>query len=156
MDSIKQWAFSVSGAMVAAGLCRRLIPRGGMEKLFRATVSVFFLCCLLSPFALERPAVDFQAQAYPQEAIEERARRLEEAVASQTEEAARWEAARLVGEKLDELGINYRDVAIKIEQNEITAEVILDRSHERDHVAIQAALEDALGFRVRLGYQSSP
>ena len=55
MEGIKQWAFSVCAAMVACGLCQMLLPKAGMEKIFRMTVSIFFLCCLLSPIVLQNP-----------------------------------------------------------------------------------------------------
>jgi hypothetical protein len=135
-----------------------------MEKLFRAVVSVFFLCCLLSPFALaiDLPTLDLEAAPYPAAEIEARAQRLEDVLSAQTDDAVRWEAAKLVGEKLAERGINYHDVAISIEQNgqsagaALSADVILDRRHEPDHRAIQSQLEEALGFPVRLLYGSPP
>jgi hypothetical protein len=157
MQSLQQWALSLSAAMVTAGICHILTPHGSMEKIFRATVSVFFLCCLVSPFVLDSAALELQAREYPEAAIEERARRLEGAVDAQTEEAARWEIAKLVGEKLDELGINYRGVAITMEQNgqsgvRPSAEITLESVHEKDHREIKAALERELGFEVRLRY----
>jgi hypothetical protein len=157
MDSLKQWALALSAAMVAAGLCRMLMPSGSMEKMFRTAVSVFFLCCLLSPFVLELPSLAIQPEDTSGAEIEERVRRLEDAVHSQTEDAARWELAKLVGEKLAELGINYYDVTITMEQNGQsgalpTAAITLDPVRERDHRAIKAALERELGFAVRLEY----
>lgn len=160
MDAIKQWAFSICAAMVAAGLAQMLLPKSGMEKIFRTTVSIFFLCCLLSPIVLRDPGLRLELQEYSQSEIDARARRLTKTIDSQTGEAMQWQLEKIISEKLSQMGINYHQITININNNgqsgqEIqSVEIILDRVHEKDHQKIHAELARALGLTVRLGYKS--
>ena len=52
MEAVRQWAFGLCAAAVACALAQLVLPGAGMQRVFRITCSVFFLCCLLSPVAL--------------------------------------------------------------------------------------------------------
>lgn len=49
MDAIKQWAVTCCFAALAAGIANIAIPKGNMEKVCRFAVSLFFMCCVLTP-----------------------------------------------------------------------------------------------------------
>lgn len=158
MDAIKQWAFSICAAMVACGLAQMVLPNSGMEKIFRTTVSVFFLCCLLSPVFLRVPSLQIELQESTRSDIEQRAARLTGEVERQAADTAGSELRKIVEEKLAQMGINYLDIAININTNGQSAEdaaqvdILLDAAQEAGHGALQAELAQALGVDIRLQY----
>ena len=158
MDALKQWAFSICCAMVACGMAQLLLPKSGMERIFKLCVSVFFLCALLSPILLASPELRISVEEYSQEDIQRRAARLEELVESQAERAAGESLEKIVADKLLEKGIKYSSITININtsgQNTAQAPmatIILDREHESRHEAIHRELTAELGLEVRLGY----
>lgn len=159
MDGIRQWAFSVCSAMVACGIAGLVLPRGNLEKMFRLTVSVFFLCCLLSPVILPSSSLNISVREHSQEDIRSRADRLTEATQDQAGEFAVRSLEKIIAAKLDEMGIKYGDITINIStsgQSEgwvETVEIILDRQHEPRHAQILQSLEDAFELQFRLGYR---
>ena len=158
MEAIKQWAFSICAAMVACGLSQMLLPKSSMEKIFRTTVSVFFLCCLLSPLVLQKPELRIELEEYAQSDIDARAARLRQVVQSQTAQASEGELKKIIAAKLSQMGINYHSITINMSingqsENGIdSVEIELARSHAKDHDTIHAELAEAFGIPVRLGY----
>ena len=160
MEGIRQWAFSICAAIVACGIARMLVPKTSLEKIFSLTVSVFFLCCLLSPALLRAPRVSIELREYSQEEMNERARALQEVVGRQQNAAEEESVRKIIAEKLSQMGIKYYSVTIDITtegQSEAacTATIILDNTHRQDHDRIAERLERELGIQVRLGYQSA-
>lgn len=49
MDAIKSWAVTVCLAALAAGIAGIVAPSGKLEKTYRFAVSLFFLCCMVTP-----------------------------------------------------------------------------------------------------------
>lgn len=49
MDALKSWGLAVCFAALAAGIAAIITPSGKMEKMFKLTISLFFLCCILVP-----------------------------------------------------------------------------------------------------------
>ncbi|MDR2932906.1 MAG: stage III sporulation protein AF [Oscillospiraceae bacterium] len=158
MDGIRQWAFSACVAMVTCGIARLILPKGNLQKVFSITVSVFFLCCLLLPIAVEFPNIQIQTETYSQEEIERRAKALTDMVGSQTGRAAEDNIKKIIAEKCAEMGIKYMDITININTNgqngpEIeSVDVTLEKAHEYRHDAIHRELANSLGLKVRLGY----
>jgi len=159
MDAIRQWAFSICSAMVACGIAGLILPRGNLEKMFRLSVSVFFLCCLLSPVLLPKSALRFDLKEYTQEDIQERADAVTRVAEDQSLEAARENLEKIIGEKLGEMGIKYRVITINIitngqsDQIVDTVEIVLDRQHEREHQQILSDLKETFDLDFRLGYE---
>lgn len=52
MELIKEWALSTCVAAVAGGIAYMILPPGNLQKVFKFTISLFFLCCLISPLFL--------------------------------------------------------------------------------------------------------
>lgn len=159
MSGIKQWAFSVCAAMIACGIAQMILPRGGMEKIFRVTVSVFFLCCLLSPVVIRSPDLRLELSEYSQADIQRRADRLNQVVQGQTGDSIRWQLRKIIAEKLGEKGINYHDVTINIsingqsEPQVDSVKILLDPVHKQEGENIRAALERELGLDIQLAYR---
>lgn len=160
MEAIKQWAFSICAAMVTCGLSQTLLPKSSMEKIFRTTVSIFFLCCLLSPIVLQKPELRIELEEYAQSDIDARAARLQQVVQSQTAQASEGELKKIIGTKLSQMGINYHSITINMSingqsENRIdSVEIELDRVHAKDHDSIRTELTETFGVPIRLGYVS--
>lgn len=159
MTGVRQWAFSVCCAMVACGLAQLLLPKSSLQRVFKLCVSVFFLCCLLSPVLLRSPELRIEIREYAQEDIERRAQRLTDIVEKQSGAAAESEIRKIVEDKLLEMGINQSRITIHINtngQNEaegVLVEIILDEALEQEHDKIWEGLSASLGIEVRLGYE---
>lgn len=157
MDSIQQWAFSICVAMVACGIARMLLPNSGLSKIFSITVSVFFLCSILSPALLRNPSLQIQIEEISREEMERRAQNLTNTLNIQSETALVYRLEKIIAEKLSETGIKYTDIAINIntdgqEPSVESVDITLDHSHEEDHESILRELQNTLGLPVRLGY----
>lgn len=158
MEGVRQWAFSVCTAMVACGIAQLVMPKSNMEKMFRVTVSVFFLCCLLSPVVIRSPDLLIQVEEYSREEIEARAAKLTAVVDAQSQSEAKAQVEKIIADKLVKMGIKYRSITININTNgqsgqEIeSVDIELDVQHERDHEKILAALRGEMGLKIRLGY----
>jgi len=156
MAGIRQWAFSICCTMVACGLAQILLPKSNMERLFKLCVSVFFLCCLLSPILLQKPELRVQVQEYAQEDIQRRAEQLSEVVERQSTSAVQASLEKIVADKLLEMGINYSSVAIHINTNgqnadeQFWVQVKLESGHEERRDQIRRELSAELGLDVVL------
>ncbi|MBC8569605.1 stage III sporulation protein AF [Zongyangia hominis] len=51
MEVIREWAFSLCCCMVAGSLIYMLTPSKNLAKVFKITLSLFMLCCIITPFA---------------------------------------------------------------------------------------------------------
>ena len=55
MSEIKQWAVNICITLAATAVFSMLVPNGSMEKVLKFTISLFFVCCLLTPFLVGLP-----------------------------------------------------------------------------------------------------
>lgn len=49
MEELQSWAVTVCMAALAAGIAGIVAPKGNLEKTYKFTLSLFFLCCVLIP-----------------------------------------------------------------------------------------------------------
>lgn len=143
--------------MVACGIALQIMPKSNLTSLFKLVVSVFFLCCLLTPIVIRYPQQKIQLEEYSASIAEEKSSALQSVVESQTQAQAARNAKKIIGDKLLQMGINYYDIAINITTNGQSDEpdsvdIILDKSLEPEHDKTLAKLKAALGMDVRLGY----
>lgn len=156
MDTVKQWAFSACATMIACGLAQMVLPRSNLEKIFRLTVSVFFLCCLLSPLVLTRPELRLEWEDYSSRQVQERAQQLEQELLSQTKTALDRDLKKIIEEKLDEMGIKCHTVTINMitngqnEQQLDGVELVLDAAHERERESVRDEIQQLLGLPVKI------
>ena len=57
MSEIKQWAVNICITLAATAVFSMLVPNGSMEKVLKFTISLFFVCCLLTPFLVGLPQI---------------------------------------------------------------------------------------------------
>lgn len=159
MSAIKQWAFSLCATMVACGILQMLMPKSNLEKMLRLVVSVFFLCCVLSPIVLRSPELMVDIEVASDQEIAERSRRVTELAESQARNAAAFALEQMVAGKLSQMGINAHALTININtngQNAVelaSAEIVLDETYKTRHDTLVRELEAELGVTVMLTYR---
>jgi Stage III sporulation protein AF (Spore_III_AF). len=160
MSAIRQWAFSLCCAMVAAAVARMLLPNSSLQKMFQAVLSVFILCALLSPLVLSRPQLQIWVEEYSSREIERRAAALKQVAEKQTQQQAEEEMRKIVDENLEKMGIKGANITIHINVDEqgaapiAEAVVLLPEEYAAQQGRIHKQLADALGTAVRLEWES--
>lgn len=158
MENLRQWAFSVSTAMVLCGIIKMLLPGGDVSKTVNITLSVFFLCALLSPVFVNPVRIELDYPENNISAIEEKAEELVSVVEKQSNAAAVESTEKIIIDKLSKMGINHIDITINIntkgqqQSDIISADITLPKEYEQYHEAVASDLKKSLGFTVRLGY----
>ena len=51
MQTIRIWAAAVCAAAIAASVAQLAAPEGTIQKALRCVIGLFFVCCVVSPFA---------------------------------------------------------------------------------------------------------
>ena len=157
MEAIRTWAFSVCAAMAACGIALQLMPKSNLTGIFKLVVSVFFLCCLMSPVVLNAPEGLMSFESYSGEIAEEKALKLREVIEEQTVLSAERAVKKNIEDKLNQMGINYHYIAININTNgqsekADTVIIMLDKNHEQEHVKLKKQIEEELLMDVHIGY----
>ncbi|MCI8649282.1 MAG: hypothetical protein HFG20_04115 [Anaerotruncus sp.] len=159
MDGIRQWAFGLCAAATACGVAQMVLPKSNLQKMFRMTASIFFLCCLLSPVALAPISLDSAPREDLQRQTEQRAQQLRSAVEEQSGRIATEHIRLTAAEILETLGVEYEKIYITIHEDDTDSisisecEVELDSRYLPRHQEIRAALQQSLGVDVLLAYK---
>ena len=158
MNGIREWAFSACAAMAVCGIARMVLPAGNLQKVLNITISVFFMCCLLSPLALRTGGINIELNGYLQEESEKLAQQLMLGINAQANNAAEAAIEKIISEKLLDMGINHTGITININtngQNDVRIENInirLPVEYEERNTEIQDRLENAMGMKIQLVY----
>ena len=51
MQAIRIWAAAVCAAAIAASVAQLAAPEGKVQKALRCVIGLFFVCCIMAPFA---------------------------------------------------------------------------------------------------------
>ena len=158
MNGIREWAFSACAAMAVCGIARMVLPAGNLQKVLNITISVFFMCCLLSPLALRTGGINIELNGYLQEESEKLAQQLMLGINAQANNAAEAAIEKIISEKLLDMGINHTGITININtngQNDVRIENInirLPEEYEERNTEIQYRIENAMGMKIQLVY----
>ncbi len=165
MDELHRWVFTVCCGALLCGVVSVLVPGKGMEKLTRAILGLFLLCCLLLPVGRQPrlPDLDLgEAQAEAERAAGEVSGYFLRDSVEKGEAALRREAAK----ELREYGIKEEDIQIYIETDKeqgtdgpgdespsgLAARVRLPQRLRELEGEFREGLEERLGVDVRLEY----
>ena len=157
VETVRQWGLSVCMAAVACGIAQMLLPPGSTEKIFKVSVSAFFLCALFMPIMTTR--VDFDISDYGlSETQEDVSEKLKESVSERFSADAQKIIEQKVNSELSKMGITPGDIRIDITTSDdgtVTidaVELTLSDMYAKDHDRLRAAIQNALGITVRIGY----
>jgi len=144
--------------MAVCGIARMVLPAGNLQKVLNITISVFFMCCLLSPLALRTGGINIELNGYLQEESEKLAQQLMLGINAQANNAAEAAIEKIISEKLLDMGINHTGITININtngQNDVRIENInirLPEEYEERNTEIQYRIENAMGMKIQLVY----
>jgi hypothetical protein len=132
MDAVRQWGMTCCFAALAAGIANMLIPHGSLEKVMRFTVSLFFLCCVLSPLISMKisPVKDISPQSYNS---------ANSGVASALYDEELALAKKNISEKITEY---FGREGVKVQSVQVTAHYDADRRLAADSAEVTVAKKD--------------
>ena len=165
MQTLRQWCFSVCATAVCCGIVQILIPRSGLERILKMTVSVFFLTSLITPLLLGiqggNLSLDWElSREQVEQQLQSRGESLESELERRFARDASGQLEQIVSEALVQMGINSSEISIKVNTNEegsisiSEVELQLDEQYESRHDEIRSQLEEILGVRVLIGYET--
>ncbi len=96
--------------LAATAIFSMLVPSGGTEKVLKFTISLFFCCCLLSPFLHGLPQLDWKVQTSVRAENTALTERINEQLLRQSEK----NVCRAVGELLDAENISYEKISADV------------------------------------------
>lgn len=118
MEAIRQWAASICFSAAAAGLCYLLAPDSSLGRMFKMSISVFFLCSILLPLG----KVDLSFSSEKLQKAERRAEQISQQTALESQSAAyelmKDQIQKEVGKFLAEEGITPVQTSIDIIQQD--------------------------------------
>lgn len=151
MEGIREWVLAVCAAAIGGGLVHMLAPQGNVQKVLKVSLSVFFLCCLLSPVWSGDLQLEFeQAQDAPEGT--QRTEELQQAYEDTIEAQVRAQLAEAVRIRLGENGITCLQIVINttttqtgsIDISSVTVE--LDEGYSDRAEDVEREVEELLGI----------
>lgn len=102
MMAVRDWALTVCIAAVAGSLVRMAAPEGATQKVLNLTVSLFFLCALVSPVLTGAVSGELTVPDFEQSEAQYNTQALEEQMQRQVEESFRGSMEQAVDAALRE------------------------------------------------------
>ena len=155
MEALKSWGITVCFAALAAGIAGIIAPSGKMEKVYKFTVSLFFLCCLLVPlFSLKNISLGSISLSQKSSVSN---RELSSAVNEQAASIAQQNVARLVASCCRTCGVEPVAVNVQVATTGTSsamsvksAEVVLKAADMSKQNKITDAVMNKLGITVKI------
>lgn len=110
MAELKQWAVNICITLAATAVFSMLVPNGSMEKVLKFTISIFFVSCLLTPFFVGLPQIDWEAQITYQSDYADLTGKINEQLIKQSE----MSVCRVVKSILEEEKISYEKISADV------------------------------------------
>lgn len=158
MEAVKGWALAVCVAAVAGSLARLVSPGGSTQKVYQITVSMFFLCCMLSPVLTGAISGDFDA-ALSQPEAEYHTEALEDVVDEQVKESFSASLRELVCTELAQMDVKAEEIFVNVNTDGeggifITEMAVhLDAAYQDRQSEIEARLTEKTGQRPVIQYR---
>lgn len=159
MDIIREWAFAVCVAAVAGSIMRLMCPAGEVAKIYKVTVSVFLLCCILAPVLNSTLSVDWGMEGFTSSAAEENTGELKATLEAQVEEEFISSVKAYIESEITAYGASAEKIYINVNRNEdggifITElNIFLSAGDEDKQAEISKALRDNLGIEPAIQFR---
>ena len=160
MDEFLRWGMTLCCAALAVGILHIISPGSSMEKIFRITLSVFFLCCVVSP--LTQMIKNFEVKQdnrWIESKENEIAQEMEQIAEEIFEGSVTEQLQMLAQKKLEQMGINDARLSVYIIETDrqliaedIVVEAVLPQKYKERHNEIFGRLIYELGTTLRIGY----
>lgn len=158
MNGIREWAFSLCFVAVACGIMEMLVPSASIGKVFRFTVGVFFLICILSPVMMRSYTPPTITHENVQAQSQEIADKLTQSVNKRFNKESEQRLKRILTDNLSKSGIKTDKVIINIstkdKENIIISSVYIeaDKHIEEKHDEIISITEKVLDITPKIVY----
>ena len=152
MEGLREWALAVCAAAVAGSLAHLACPSGEVAKVYKITISVFLLCCILAPVLTGALGGDWGAESFMTSETEEKTAELENTFKTQVKDEFCASIKAFVENELGLVGVSAQEISINVNTNEqggifITELIVfLSTEHEDKQAEIIAKLRDNLGI----------
>ena len=151
MEELRSWAVTVCLAALAAGIAGMVTPKGNLEKTYRFTVSLFFLCCVLIPvFQMKNIRLNMDIPALSSSAGDA----VQSTVDSQKITQAQDSVSRLVTETFRQNGATPRSVRTTASLSKDGAvsvdrvDVVLSKTNYSRKDSLTKAVQSSLGVPI--------
>ncbi|WP_343252421.1 stage III sporulation protein AF [Ligaoa zhengdingensis] len=159
MEAIRDWALAVCVAAVAGSIAHLASPAGATQKIFRITVSVFFLCCMLSPILSGALSGDFQFDVELTPQTSSNTDEMQSTMEQQITDSFTASLRRLVEDELEEQGVRAEEISININTGEdggisIREIVLLLKAEDQNKQAgLISGIKEKLGIEPVIEYR---
>lgn len=152
MDELKSWATTVCLAALAAGIAGIIAPSGKFEKVYKFAVSLFFLCCMLTPL-FSMKSINLGGFDLSQVQQSSAASSMQSAVNSEAQQVAEQNIKDIIGGCCKSCGVtplcitvntNYKNGKISVQSAVIT----LKKADFSKQSAIKQEIDNKVGISV--------
>ena len=151
MEELQSWAVTVCMAALAAGIAGIVMPKGNLERTYKFTLSLFFLCCVLIPaFQLKNIRLNIDMPALSSSTGEA----IQSTVDSQKITQAQDSVSRLVTETFQKNGATPQSVRTSMSMAKDgtmsvdRVDVVLSRTDYARADALTKAVQNSLGIPI--------
>lgn len=158
MEAIKDWALAVCVAAVAGSLAHLAVPAGSTQKVYKITISMFFLCCMLSPILTGLPDGAFSPE-FSQPETEYRTEALSSAMEQQIQTSFESSVRQLVQQELGAIGVQAEEIFINVNTDAqggilITEMAVhLNAQHQSRAAEIETVIAEKIGLKPVLSFR---
>ena len=154
MSGVKEWATVICLAALSAAMLQSLMPNGPMERMAKFVIGAFILCALIAPISKAVPQIRVGMESENSSAAENDA--LSSTVDQQLQDAAQQSITTLVRSELKQMGINCKNVQVKMDTKEdgsisINKVIVtVDGKTVPGHAGLSSALGKKLGIQTEV------
>lgn len=157
MQAIQNWGYALCVAALVSCIIQIISPEGVMKKIINMVLSIFFICCLLSPI-LGNTEIHLLTQEISNDEANHIAQQIELNVTEQYYAIAEQNIKTIVTEKLAEIKVVPKEIKVCINKESDDSvsidriEIQLAEKDEEMHSYIRKYLMDYLGINILLEY----
>lgn len=156
MDAIRSWAMSVCLAALAAGIAGMLAPKGNLEKIYKFSITLFFLCSILVPLIGLRHV---RLPTFAVSSADTQTAELSQTVADQTLQQVRENVADVARSVCQKQGVTPFSVDVVVQKDASGAydpqsiSLSLQAGDAGKQAEVTSAVQNALGIPVKTRVQ---
>lgn len=114
MDALRNWALAVCVAAVAGSLAYLASPSGALQRVYKITISVFFLCAMLSPVLTGVLESGWEPEISGSQPVQEQPGELQSTVEEQVKGSFSLAVKELAAGELALLGVTAQEILVNV------------------------------------------
>ncbi len=117
MSAIRVWAAAVCAAAIASSVAQLAVPEGKVQKAMRCVIGLFFVCCVIMPFAQGLPA-SFEKFGWEEAVFSQVTNDLSKELTQQTAERFAENVRQIVQDTLSAQQISAKKIEVDVHVGE--------------------------------------